>query len=126
MRQRTEGARRQVVMVSDLGKGFKLGRVELKKKPGVWLRFVRFDSSVTALRSVFLRVCWASERSSRHADDVRAVAVSKTKPVSLKRQAYATGHRCFGENYVQEFIEKAPHVYFLISILLIIAIVYLR
>ncbi|KAI3695190.1 hypothetical protein L1987_78179 [Smallanthus sonchifolius] len=67
-------------------------------------------AAVTALRSVFLRVRQAAEKSGRHADDVRVVAVSKTKPVSLIRQVYDAGHRCFGENYVQEFIEKAPQL----------------
>lgn len=67
-------------------------------------------AAVTALRSVFHRVRHAAERSGRHADDVRVIAVSKTKPVSLIRQVYEAGHRCFGENYVQEFIEKAPQV----------------
>lgn len=67
-------------------------------------------AAVTALRSVFHRVRQAAERSGRHADDVRVVAVSKTKPVSLIRQVYDAGHRCFGENYVQEFIDKAPQL----------------
>jgi uncharacterized pyridoxal phosphate-containing UPF0001 family protein len=38
------------------------------------------------------------------------VAVGMTKPVSLLQQLYDAGHRCFGENYVQEFITKAPQV----------------
>ncbi|THG09957.1 hypothetical protein TEA_006273 [Camellia sinensis var. sinensis] len=62
----------------------------------------------TALRAVLHRVRQAAERSGRIADDVRVVAVSKTKPISLIRQVYDSGHRCFGENYVQEIIEKAP------------------
>jgi hypothetical protein len=32
---------------------------------------------------------------------VRVVAVSKTKPVSVLKQAYDAGHRQFGENYAQ-------------------------
>eukprot|EP00930_Biecheleria_cincta_P007874 TRINITY_DN109168_c0_g1_i1.p1 TRINITY_DN109168_c0_g1~~TRINITY_DN109168_c0_g1_i1.p1 ORF type:complete len:244 (+),score=52.81 TRINITY_DN109168_c0_g1_i1:225-956(+) len=39
---------------------------------------------------------------------VRLVAVSKTKPVEDLKQAYDAGHRHFGENYVQEVVEKAP------------------
>jgi pyridoxal phosphate enzyme (YggS family) len=35
------------------------------------------------------------------------VAVSKTKPVELLREAYDAGQRDFGENYVQEVIDKA-------------------
>eukprot|EP00899_Mesostigma_viride_P021263 jgi/Mesvir1/29138/Mv18435-RA.1 len=37
----------------------------------------------------------------------RLVAVSKTKPNDMILQAYAAGHRCFGENYVQELVDKA-------------------
>ncbi|XP_043689827.1 pyridoxal phosphate homeostasis protein-like isoform X2 [Telopea speciosissima] len=66
--------------------------------------------AVTALRSVMLRVQQATERSGRNADQIRVVAVSKTKPVSLIRQVYDAGHRCFGENYVQELVEKAPQL----------------
>ena len=39
---------------------------------------------------------------------VRLVAVSKTKPLELLQQAYDAGCRVFGENYVQELVEKAP------------------
>lgn len=34
------------------------------------------------------------------------IAVSKTKPASMVREAYQAGQRCFGENYVQEGVEK--------------------
>lgn len=37
------------------------------------------------------------------------VAVSKTKPVELILDGYSVGQRDFGENYVQELIEKANH-----------------
>lgn len=35
------------------------------------------------------------------------VAVSKTKPVEAIKELYDLGHRDFGENYVQELVEKA-------------------
>lgn len=41
--------------------------------------------------------------------DVTLIAVSKTKPVELLREAYDAGVRDFGENKVQEILEKAPH-----------------
>jgi hypothetical protein len=41
---------------------------------------------------------------------VRVVAVSKTKPLSMIQEVYDGGHRHFGENYVQEFLEKAPQL----------------
>jgi PLP dependent protein len=34
------------------------------------------------------------------------VAVSKTKPVEMIRAVYNAGHKIFGENYVQEMVEK--------------------
>ncbi|QCR21736.1 YggS family pyridoxal phosphate-dependent enzyme [Pontibacter sp. SGAir0037] len=42
----------------------------------------------------------------------RLVAVSKTHPVELIQEAYDAGHRLFGENKVQELVdkrEKLPH-----------------
>ncbi|XP_076882755.1 uncharacterized protein LOC143531320 [Bidens hawaiensis] len=66
--------------------------------------------AASALRSVLQRVKQAAERSSRPSDRIRVVAVSKTKPVSVLREVYDAGHRCFGENYVQEIIEKAPQL----------------
>mmetsp|Transcript_65389 Transcript_65389/g.156350 ORF Transcript_65389/g.156350 Transcript_65389/m.156350 type:complete len:276 (-) Transcript_65389:18-845(-) len=42
--------------------------------------------------------------------DVRLVAVSKTKPVEALLEAYQAGHRHFGENYVQELLEKVPQM----------------
>jgi len=39
-------------------------------------------------------------------EDVTLVAVSKTKPVSDIMQAYEAGQRIFGENKIQEMVEK--------------------
>ncbi|XP_021905957.1 pyridoxal phosphate homeostasis protein-like [Carica papaya] len=63
-----------------------------------------------ALRSVLLRVRQAAQRAGTQPERVRVVAVSKTKPVSLIRQIYDAGHRRFGENYVQEIVDKAPQL----------------
>ncbi len=38
--------------------------------------------------------------------NVQLVAVSKTKPIALLKEAYAAGQRHFGENRVQELAEK--------------------
>lgn len=37
---------------------------------------------------------------------VELIAVSKTKPIELIEEAYAAGHRHFGENRVAELVEK--------------------
>jgi PLP dependent protein len=39
---------------------------------------------------------------------VTLVAVSKTKPVEALMEAYEAGQKDFGENYVEEIVEKAP------------------
>ncbi|MCA0383183.1 MAG: YggS family pyridoxal phosphate-dependent enzyme [Bacteroidetes bacterium] len=41
---------------------------------------------------------------------VQLVAVSKTKPVEDIRALYALGQRDFGENYVQELVDKQPQL----------------
>ena len=48
----------------------------------------------------------ACERAGRDRSEVTLIAVSKTKPVSMLQEAYAYGCRDFGENKVQELIEK--------------------
>ena len=48
----------------------------------------------------------ACERSGRSREEVTLIAVSKTKPVSMLEEAYGLGVRVFGENKVQELVEK--------------------
>ncbi|KAJ1967168.1 hypothetical protein IWQ62_002022 [Dispira parvispora] len=43
----------------------------------------------------------------KQATQARLVAVSKTKPAEAIQEAYAVGQRHFGENYVQELVDKA-------------------
>ncbi|MDO4512563.1 MAG: YggS family pyridoxal phosphate-dependent enzyme [Lachnospiraceae bacterium] len=40
--------------------------------------------------------------------DVTLIAVSKTKPLSMLQEAYHAGSRDFGENKVQELVDKIP------------------
>lgn len=39
-------------------------------------------------------------------EQVTLVAVSKTKPIEAIQEAYAAGHKIFGENKVQELVQK--------------------
>jgi pyridoxal phosphate enzyme (YggS family) len=48
----------------------------------------------------------AANASKRDSNFIQLLAVSKTKPVSDIVSAYKFGHRNFGENYVQEAVEK--------------------
>jgi hypothetical protein len=48
----------------------------------------------------------AAATGARKPEDIKLVAVSKTKPVDLIMEAYNAGQRVFGENRVQELIDK--------------------
>ncbi len=50
----------------------------------------------------------ACKKAGRNAEDVTLIAVSKTKPLSMLEEAYEAGARDFGENKVQEIVEKCP------------------
>ena len=49
---------------------------------------------------------WQSLKSSLDQQSVKLVAVSKTKPVEDIKALYDLGQRDFGENYVQELVQK--------------------
>ncbi|MBD1576239.1 YggS family pyridoxal phosphate-dependent enzyme [Vibrio sp. S11_S32] len=51
----------------------------------------------------------AEEKFSRQPHSVQLLAVSKTKPIEALEQAIASGQRQFGENYVQEGVDKIHH-----------------
>ena len=58
------------------------------------------------LKTTYARIEQATAQANRPLKSVRLLAVSKTKPVSDIRLAYEAGQRLFGENYIQEGIEK--------------------
>jgi pyridoxal phosphate enzyme (YggS family) len=62
------------------------------------------------LESVRERIRRAATAVGRDPAEVRLVAVSKTKPPSAIREAYAVGQRDFGENYAQELVDKAAEL----------------
>ena len=47
---------------------------------------------------------------NRDPGEVTLIAVSKTKPVEMLREAYDAGARVFGENKVQEIVDKYDHM----------------
>jgi MAF protein len=55
---------------------------------------------------VMEKIANAAARAGRRADEIRLIAVSKSKPLALIEDAVAVGQRSFGENYVQEAVEK--------------------
>src|SRR6185437_15217093 len=62
------------------------------------------------LQAVEARIASALKRTGRSRSDVTLVAVSKKFSAGRLREAYQAGVRVFGENYVQEFAEKRPHL----------------
>ncbi|MGR2740668.1 YggS family pyridoxal phosphate-dependent enzyme [Billgrantia sp. Q4P2] len=59
-----------------------------------------------SLASARRRLAEALASAERPADAARLLAVSKTKPAGMVREAWELGQREFGENYVQEALEK--------------------
>lgn len=60
------------------------------------------------LETVRRNIAEACRRAGRDPGEVTLIAVSKTKPVALLREAYDAGAREFGENKVQELTDKLP------------------
>ncbi|MBE3510485.1 YggS family pyridoxal phosphate-dependent enzyme [Enterobacter cloacae complex sp. I2] len=52
------------------------------------------------------KISAAATRCGRASEEITLLAVSKTKPASAIAEAIAAGHRAFGENYVQEGVDK--------------------
>ena len=52
------------------------------------------------------KISLALEYSGRSSDSCTLVGVSKTKPLSLMKEAFSSGLKNFGENYVEEFNSK--------------------
>lgn len=55
------------------------------------------------------KISAAALRCGRASEDVALLAVSKTKPTSAVAEAIDAGQRAFGENYVQEGVDKIRH-----------------
>ena len=58
------------------------------------------------LQHVRQRIELAAESVGRPAGAVKLLAVSKTMPAQAVREAYAAGQLAFGENYIQEAVDK--------------------
>ena len=52
------------------------------------------------------RIALASQAVGRSPEAVKLLAVSKTMPAQAVREAYAAGQLAFGENYIQEGVDK--------------------
>jgi pyridoxal phosphate enzyme (YggS family) len=64
------------------------------------------NAIATRLSEVRARIAEAATRAGRVPADIRLIAVSKTFPIDAVRAAYEAGQRDFGENRVQEALQK--------------------
>ncbi|MBM7455335.1 hypothetical protein HNR62_001195 [Oceanisphaera litoralis] len=64
------------------------------------------NTIVEHLQQVHARIADAAAICERSPHDIQLLAVSKTKPAADVQAAYAAGQRQFGENYVQEAVDK--------------------
>ncbi len=62
------------------------------------------------LEKVHENIKKACEKAGRDPKEVTLISVSKTKPIPMLEEAYAAGSRDFGENKVQEIIDKYPQL----------------
>ena len=62
-----------------------------------------FSSRLADVQSCILSTC---EHCGRNPDDITLLAVSKTFPFSHVEEAYSAGQLHFGENYIQDCLEK--------------------
>lgn len=58
------------------------------------------------LAAVRARITQAEKQAGRSPGSVQLLAVSKTQPAAVLREAYAAGQRHFGESYLQEALPK--------------------
>ncbi len=58
------------------------------------------------LAKVTARIHQAAASAGRNPQTVQLIAVSKTQPAQALREAYTWGQRAFGENYLQEALDK--------------------
>ena len=66
----------------------------------------RRDEIATSLAAVRERLARSVERAGRSPSSVRLIAISKTRPAGDVRAAFEAGQTEFGENRVQEALEK--------------------
>lgn len=62
------------------------------------------------LEQVRKKIDEACDRAGRDREQVTLISVSKTKPLSMLMEAYEAGSRDFGENKVQELLDKIPQM----------------
>lgn len=60
----------------------------------------------TNIKDILLRIKAAAERSGREDHNIQLIAVSKNVSIASIDEAYRVGQKAFGENRVQEWVQK--------------------
>lgn len=68
------------------------------------------NTIASRLQQVLTQIENAAATSSQKSREINLLAVSKTKPASMVKEVYALGQRKFGENYLQEGVEKVKEL----------------
>ena len=63
----------------------------------------------TNIKHITSQIAVAAEKCGRARESVQLLAVSKTKPIKAILDAQQAGQRLFGENYVQEGVDKVQY-----------------
>jgi len=63
------------------------------------------EQNIAHVKKNIQRAC---AKADRNPEEVTLITVSKTQPVSFLQEAYNAGSRDFGENKVQEMLDKIP------------------
>ncbi len=64
---------------------------------------VMIKENIKAVEDIIAAEC---QKAGRAPEEVTLIAVSKTKPIEMIQEAYDYGCRDFGENKVQELLDK--------------------
>lgn len=64
------------------------------------------NAIATALARTQKNIIQIAQQYSRDPQEIMLLAVSKTQPAMAIQQAFLSGQRCFGENYLQEALDK--------------------
>ena len=70
------------------------------------MRNISMNNVQTSRNLVLQQIEHACELAHRSKDDVELLAVSKTHPIEKLKEMYTVGQRLFGENYLQEALDK--------------------
>lgn len=69
---------------------------------------MKMTSCMTNYSSINEDMIHCLAKANRSEDEATLIAVSKTKPAQMIKEVYECGCRDFGENYVQELVDKVP------------------